>query len=383
MDDPVVQQLATLIKTHGRALLNDRGKLDALLADSTAAYPNKVKALLLLLEKNIVGPMLGLSNDAAGASSLATLRRNSVPALAQSGAITDQAANWAFDGWASALGLSTANAGATDISLTEPAAAPAAAATNVYAPPTARVADPRTASLADGNFLPDARGVDAGRGWQWIVDGWNLFKGNWLIWIVNVVIFFVINLGLQIIPFIGWIGAMLISAPMLAGLMIGADAIRRGETLTVNHLFAGFQERLKPLILVSVIYAGAIIVVFLVFALFFGAGMFFGMASGDMGMGMASMGLGILVMLALMIPIFMAYIYAPALVALNGMDAIPAMKASFGGCLKNILPGIVWGLVYLVAAIVATIPVGLGWFVLVPVMVASLYASYRDIFYQP
>jgi hypothetical protein len=31
-------------------------------------------------------------------------------------------------------------------------------------------------------------------------------------------------------------------------------------------------------------------------------------------------------------------------------------------------------------AIVASIPFGLGWFVLLPVTIASLYASYCDIF---
>jgi len=44
------------------------------------------------------------------------------------------------------------------------------------------------------------------------------------------------------------------------------------------------------------------------------------------------------------------------------------------------MPFLVSGVLYLVAAIVASIPLGLGWIVLIPVMVLTVYASYEDIF---
>jgi uncharacterized membrane protein len=40
----------------------------------------------------------------------------------------------------------------------------------------------------------------------------------------------------------------------------------------------------------------------------------------------------------------------------------------------------VYGLVGIALTIVATIPFGLGWFVLCPVFATSIYASYKDIF---
>ena len=46
------------------------------------------------------------------------------------------------------------------------------------------------------------------------------------------------------------------------------------------------------------------------------------------------------------------------------------------------MPFLVYGLVGFVLAVVATIPVLLGWFVLAPVGMASMYTSYRDIFYD-
>lgn len=56
------------------------------------------------------------------------------------------------------------------------------------------------------------------------------------------------------------------------------------------------------------------------------------------------------------------------------------MKTSFHGCLRNIIPSLVYGAIGIVLAMIATIPFALGWFVLGPVGIASLYASYCDIF---
>jgi uncharacterized membrane protein len=56
------------------------------------------------------------------------------------------------------------------------------------------------------------------------------------------------------------------------------------------------------------------------------------------------------------------------------------MKASFAGSMVNVLPFLVYGVVGVVLAIVASIPLMLGWLVLLPVSVASIYTSYCDIY---
>jgi len=84
--------------------------------------------------------------------------------------------------------------------------------------------------------------------------------------------------------------------------------------------------------------------------------------------------------LVLLIPLLMAYWFAPALVFFHDMPAAQAMKASFSACLKNWLPFTVYGLAGLVLTIVAMIPFGLGLLVLVPVITASIYTGYKDIF---
>ena len=74
---------------------------------------------------------------------------------------------------------------------------------------------------------------------------------------------------------------------------------------------------------------------------------------------------------------------APALVVFQGEGVIDSMKASFAGCLKNIVPFLVYGVVFFLLALVAMIPIGLGWLVLGPMLSASVYTSYRDIYLRP
>jgi uncharacterized membrane protein len=414
MDDPVVQQLRQAVTAHGDGLLQNPTQLEQLLASSAASFPGKVKALLILLDKKAVAFLTNWSKDARpNKGSYEQLRQQIAGKFEQAKLLNAAAAGWALDAWATALGVRpesgspaapvAAPKAATGLSLVdaEPAAPPpraplaaaaaaattsqvkpATAATNPYAPPAAPVSDP--AQEADeAAFIPGGRGVPAGQGWNWIAEGWGLFKGAPVIWIVNVVLFMVIVLAIQLVPVAGGIAGMLLAPVMGAGLMLGARAVHQGEGLEVGHLFAGFRERTGPLVVVGVIYLIATVVIVLAMVMLMGVS-FLGLMTGTGSPGAFGAGvlLGVLVALALSIPLMMAYWFAPALVVLNGFGAVDAMKTSFSACLKNILPFLVYGLVGLVLAIIASIPLALGWFVLGPVFVASIYASYRDVFYE-
>ena len=69
-----------------------------------------------------------------------------------------------------------------------------------------------------------------------------------------------------------------------------------------------------------------------------------------------------------------------ALVVLNGEEPIAALQKSFRGCWTNLGAMAVYGLIFIGLAIVASIPFGLGWLVLGPVMAGSWYASWRETF---
>ena len=92
--------------------------------------------------------------------------------------------------------------------------------------------------------------------------------------------------------------------------------------------------------------------------------------------------LAILIALALFVPVNMALWFAPALVMLSDETAPRAVGESFKGCLKNIIPFLIYGVIVFVLGILAAIPFGLGWLVLAPVVLGSVYSAYRDIYFK-
>lgn len=255
--------------------------------------------------------------------------------------------------------------------------------TNPYAAPRAQVAD--ESASPRGDFLPTGRGVPTGNGWTWITDAWSIFRAAPGVWIGMALVWFVIFAVAGMIPFIGALATGALWPVFVAGFATASRNCDQHHTCNFTDLFAGFRERFGPLVVVGVItLAISIAVFFAVFAMM-GIGMFslFGGRAGaeaTMAMGV-SMLLAILIATALLLPLAMATWFAAPLVLFHELAPVEAMKMSFAGCLKNMLPFLIYGLVLLLAAFVATIPFGLGWLVLGPVMAASVYTAYRDIYF--
>lgn len=254
---------------------------------------------------------------------------------------------------------------------------------NPYAAPKASVADATVVLNAD--FVPGGQSRPASHGWNWIAEGWELFKRQPGMWIGIVLIAFVIFVGAAMIPIVGGLATTLFGPVFAAGVMLGCKALDTGGELELGHLFAGFKERTGTLVAVGALYLAAVVVVMLVVGLMMGVG-FTAMMGGDPE-AMAAMGvtmlLAMLVMFALLLPAVMAIWLAAPLVVFHDHGAVDAMKGSFAGCLKNILPFLVYSIVMLVLAVLATLPLALGWLALGPVFAASVYTSYRDIYLKP
>jgi uncharacterized membrane protein len=255
---------------------------------------------------------------------------------------------------------------------------------NPYAAPRAAVADETVVLNTD--FVPGGQSRPAGHGWSWIAQGWELFKRQPGMWIGIVLLGFVIFIAAAFIPVVGGLAMTLFGPVFAAGIMIGCKALDRGGELELGHLFAGFRERTGTLIGVGALYLAATLVVMLVVGLVMGVGMFTMMGGGDpqavAAMGM-TMVLAMLVMFALLLPAVMAVWLAAPLVVFHDHGAVEAMKGSFSGCLKNILPFLLYGVVLFVLSILASLPLLLGWLLLGPVFAASVYTSYRDIYLKP
>ena len=237
--------------------------------------------------------------------------------------------------------------------------------------------------------------VASGNGVAWWSEGWRLFALSPWVWIAIVVVFMVILALLHFVPLLGSVASTVLSPVLAAGILSGCRAQDRGGELTINHLFSGFSDRLTPLLVLGLLYlAGTMVILCVMFVIAVGTIGMSGISalmSGDPAVAtlsaLATLGLGallaVLVGMLIALPLMMAYWFAPALVMLRNDEPVAALKASFFACLANVVPMLLYSLVGVVLAIVASIPFVLGWFVLGPVFAASVYASYKDIFGAP
>jgi uncharacterized membrane protein len=239
-----------------------------------------------------------------------------------------------------------------------------------------------------GNFVPEGRGVAAGRGLSWIGEAWDLFKQAAGLWIGIVVVMFVMFFVAAFIPLVGPLATMLFFPVLIGGLMLGCRALEENQELEFAHLFAGFRQSFGTLVAVGALYLAGYVVVMLIVVVLTGASMFTMMGMGGQPEGadlmaiFATTGIAFLLAMALTIPLLMAVWLAAPLVVFHDQGAIEAMKGSFMGCLKNVLPFLIYGVIMFVLAIVASIPLALGWLVLGPMVVASVYTTYRDIYFS-
>lgn len=234
---------------------------------------------------------------------------------------------------------------------------------------------------ASGSFIPEGRNVPAGNGVNWLGSGWEMFKKAPGPWIGLTVVYIIMLVVLGMIPLVN-LAINFLAPVFMGGIMLGCKALDDGEEISINHLFAGFSAHFGNLALVGLIYLGGFVAIFVVVGLIAAVGLGAGAAMGSSSVALVPMVLGGLLGVLLIVPLAMAVWFAPALVVFHAVPPFQAMKASFFVSIKNFMPFLLYGLVFIVLAIVATIPLGLGWLILIPVTMASMYAGYRDMFIQ-
>ena len=232
------------------------------------------------------------------------------------------------------------------------------------------------------NIPLESRQVPAGNAWAWIVSGFNLFKANPVMWIVILLIYLAIIIPISFIPVIGSVVTTLLAPVFAAGMMWGCKALVLKQDLEINHLFEGFKKNTAQLIAVGGVYMLSLLVIMVMVVLTLDKDTLELIMKGqEVSPAQANaMMLPILIAMLFILPILMAYWYAPVLIGLHNLTVLEAMKLSFIACLKNMLPFLLYGLIFMVILVVAIIPFGLGLIVAVPVMMTSLYTSYVDVF---
>jgi uncharacterized membrane protein len=232
-----------------------------------------------------------------------------------------------------------------------------------------------------------ARSNPANAGMRWITSGWKLFMRAPLMWIISIFLVFLAAIAMNFVPILGSLAFQVLQGVIAAGFMVACHSLTRGDDFELEHLLAGFRTRFTDLLILGAIFVVAGLLIVMVFALFVGFSVLTTIMGGASEAALStilassiSLLLGMLVSLALTVPLLAAYWFAPALIVLNGMKPVAAMKASFHGCFRNFLPFLVYGLVMMLLAILAAIPVGLGFLVWIPLAIASTYTAYRGIF---
>ncbi len=234
-------------------------------------------------------------------------------------------------------------------------------------------------------FNGESRTVDAGNVFEWFRQGWALFIAQPGQWLLLTIVFLSMMLALSIVPLVGTLVANLLTPVFVAGLLHACRRASNSEKLELGDLYAGFGRNAGNLVILGLVYMLGMFLVFVITMAVGGGSVVGGMMSGSpagFGLAFGGVALAMLLSLALSAPLFMAMWFAPALVFFNNMPPVEALKASFNACLKNVLPFLVYGLIVLVLAFFAALPLFLGVLVLLPVISGSVYRSYRDIFFS-
>jgi hypothetical protein len=229
--------------------------------------------------------------------------------------------------------------------------------------------------------------LSAGHGWQWIKEGWVLFRKSPALWMALTAVGLVGMVLVASIPTMGDPLASLLFPVLMAGYMLGCLALVRGEELEIAHLLAGFQH--SPARLIS-LGGVSLLGQYLIYGVMTATGggkmatlLMSGQPVEDASVFTDAMnGAGLALFLGMLLSMLMllAGQFAPMLVVFRNLSVIEALKSSLFGCFRNIAALSVYGGSMLLLGIVASMPMMLGWVVLLPLMLTSVYAAYCDLF---
>jgi len=260
--------------------------------------------------------------------------------------------------------------------------------------------------MQDIIHLPnDFRLVSASHGAKWISGGFSIFMKQPGMWILIWLTWALIQLVAAIMP-IGSLAMTLLTPVFTAGFMIATAWRARDEELDIAYLFAGFKQ-IKPLLCVGLVgllaqFSLAMIFVVIVASVLLSSGINSDILQSlptldgndttnqvaqlsafveKLGPGVVATLLFITLAAALLYAVLMFGLsFAPALVALGKLAPMTAIRLSFHAVFANWLPFTVYGLLAMALTLVAAIPLFLGLLVVSPLLIATIYVAYKDIF---
>jgi hypothetical protein len=252
-----------------------------------------------------------------------------------------------------------------------------------------------------------ARLVPAARGWRWLTNGWRMFRASPVMWLMLVTSYWMLMTLVSLFPYIGILAALILVPGFSVAFMAASRACERGESFGLSLIFAGFREQARGELVLGVMYLLMMALVLVSSTLADDGALARWMVTGARPANEVIQSDGFLLALAitatLYMPVMMLMWFAPILVAWHAMPVGKSLFFSLFACLMNwrafTMYGVASALVLIVVPLMAltVLLVVTGGtlrpslmaimfplvFSLMPVMFASFYASYRDIFAEP
>ncbi len=247
--------------------------------------------------------------------------------------------------------------------------------------------------------------VPARSGLGWLASGWRLFAFAPFAWLGLMFAYWFLITLVSLVPVAGVVAAGVLVPIFSVGFMAAARSAAARQPPRLTHLFEGFRSNPRGGVRLGIVYLLLIGCVMGGSALVDGGmlarWMLGGTRPGEAQLASAEFSGALLAAALLYTPVMMFYWFAPVLVAWRGASAAKAMFFSFFACLHNWAAFLVYGLaVGVLAFLVPLMLVSLMMLVaqgkpaaasfvlplllvMMPVLFASFYASYRDIFGDP
>ena len=230
-------------------------------------------------------------------------------------------------------------------------------------------------------FRGDSREVAPGDCFVWLRQGWMIFIGNLGVWIGSTAVLMILLFAANLVPVFGQIAVSLLLPVFAGGIVCMCHHQQKGGQAEIADLFAGFQHNSGSLVIVGVIFATGIFgLAFLAFKIIGGdtiGSVITGRLAG-FGIALSAVMLASIAVFILTIPVIMATWFAPLLILLHDMKPLAAMKASFRAGARNWLTMSVFGVILVIALVIAMAPLLLGMALLITVLSGATYASYQD-----
>jgi hypothetical protein len=232
--------------------------------------------------------------------------------------------------------------------------------------------------------------LEAGVALDWYKKSWKIFQKNSALFVLQFFMFFMFQMAAQLLGPLSTLASNVLWCLFIAGLFYTCDKIGKGEEVSFSDFFKGFDKNTKPLVILG-LYLSAILFVYIAFVIIMviligGLSIlsYINNPQEIVDYLLSNFLISIFILtLVVLIPLtilLMASIFSPGLVFFENLKPLDAMKKSLIACVHNSMAFLMHGLWFFLFSILASIPLGLGFIILLPIVNLTIYFAYKDIF---